>query len=662
MRIKKSPLLIVSLCLMCLALLSGCERWNTATPWPSSTPRPTKTSTPTIVPSATVTPTPTSVPIARAGTPLPVAGRTIDASTAAELKPVAHWGQGIPQALTFSPDGSLLALASTRGMYLYNGRNLSPVRAIEPGFGFRCLAFSTDGSRIAAGGDDGKIYLYQTQDGTLAGSFTAHTGPVFALAVSPDGQWIASSGWDNAIQLWKAETGEQSRSFSGNLAPARRLAFSQDGKRLFGWSSRDQVLNWDTASGKAGQAVYVGIDSHNHSGSSGAFSAEGAYFVADQDTRARAAILASGNTLVQINQSSPLLQVAISAGGEFIAGAAEDGLKIWKGQGGGLVRQFSSPAGVGAFDFLTFSPDSSLIASAGDTLRLWRIDQPEDAPAVSGPATFAMDFRLKSVFSPDGSEIRQLLPDGQMQSFRLADGAPRLASGVAAGASNVVALSQDGSLMATGGSDNKIGLWKVASGERLFTFKGPTAMPSALAFSPDGSLVASGGADGVVFVWESANGAQATTLEAEDKVLQLAFSPDGKRLAVGTPGKTLFWQVSDWTSAGELPGRDVVFAPKGNLLALVDDQQATSVVNLYGQDGNQALQSLAVYGNSMAFSPDGSLLAVSGSEISLWKTEDGEQVADVPLPVSHGQVNFSPDGKTLALTSWDGVVYLWAAP
>ncbi len=662
MRIKKFPLLIVSLCILSLAALSGCESLNTATPWPTRTPRPTKTSTATIVPSETVTPTPTIVPVTQAGTPLPVSGQPINANTAADLKPVAHWGQGLPQALAFSPDGSLVALASTRGLYLYDGSNLAAVRAVEPGFGLRCLAFSPDGSLIAAGGDDGKVYLYNVQDGAPARAFAAHRGPVFALAFSPDGQQIASSGWDNAIDLWNAETGDQARALSGNLAPARLLAFSPDGKRLFAWSPSDQVLNWDTASGKAGQAVYVGIDSHNHSGSSGSFSTDGQYFVADQDVRARAGILAGGNTLVQINQASPLRQVAIAAGGEYVAGASDDALRIWMGQGGALVRQFSSPAGAGAFDFLAFSPDGSKLVSAGDTLRLWSIDGQEDAPAAIGASTFEMNFRMGSAFNPDGTVMTQLLADGQMQSYRMADGRPMPATGVPSGAVNALALSPDGSLVASAGSDNKVSLWRVADGQQVYAFKGHTHMSSALTFSPDGSLLASGSSDGVVFVWETGTGAQVAALEAPGGATQVAFTPDGKRLAAGTPGKVLFWQVSGWTTDGALPGRDPVFAAQGGLMAVVDDRQEQSVVNLYGQDGDQALESLPVYGNSMAFSPDGSLLAVSGSSISLWSTKDGRRVGETSIPVSHGQVAFSPDGRLLVLSTWDGVVYLWAAP
>ncbi len=662
MRIQKSSLLLVSLCFLGLIALSGCESLNTETPWPTWTPRPTKTLTPTTIPSATVTPTTTAVPVTRVGTPLPVSGKPIDGNTAARLKPVARWGQGIAQGLAFSPDGSVVALASTRGLYLFDGSTLAAKRAIEPGFGFRCLAFSPDGSQIAAGGDDGKISVYGVENGALVRSFAAHGGPVFSLAYSPDGLSIASSGWDNDIRLWNAETGAQANSFSGNLAPARLLAFSPDSKRLYAWSPKDQVLNWDTGSGKAGKAVYVGIDIHNRSGSSGGFSPDGQYFVADQDVRARAAILSSGNTLAQINQSQPLWRVAVSSGGEYIAGAAEDALRIWKGQGGALVKQFTSPAGQDAFDFLTFSPDGSKIASAGDTLRLWTVDGQEDKPAATGPSTFEMSFRLGSAFSPDGAAVTQLLADGQVQSYRLSDGQPQPVSGVPAGASNATALSPDGSLAATAGSDNKVVLWRVADGTQLFALKGHRQMPVSLAFSPDGKLLASGSSDEVVFVWETGTGAQVAALEAPGGATQVAFTPDGKRLAAVTPGKALFWQVADWTTDGSLPGRGVVFSPKGGLMALVDDRETPSVVNLYQQDGNQPQVSLPVYGSSMAFSPDGALLAVSADEISLWSTKDGQRVADVPQPVSHGQVSFSPDGKLLVLSTWDGVVYLWAVP
>ncbi len=655
-------MLILGFSLLALLALSGCENPNPPTPWPTRTPRPTKTSTPTITPTVTVTPTATSVPVTRAGTPLPVEGQVIQAGNAAGLKPAAHWGQGIPQALAFSPDGGLVALASTRGLYLYSGSDLSAVRAIEPGFGLRCLAFSPDGALVAAGGEDGKVYLYAVQDGALARAFSAHHGPVFSLAYSPDGQWIATSGWDNAVRIWNSETGDLWRAVSDNLAPARQLMFSPESDRLYAWSPSDQVLNWEVANGKAGRAIYVGVDLYNHSGTSAAFSPDGQYFVTDQDARARAAILNGGNTLVQINQSSALLQVAISPGGEYVAGTDGGALRIWKGQGGALVREFSSPVSRGAFKFLAFSPTGTALVSAGDTLRLWQVDAGQDAPAAVGPAAFEMNLRLSSAFSPDGTALTQLLADGALQSYRLADGSRLPASEVPAGPANAARISPDGALAATAGADNKVVVWQLADGQQLYALKGHTRMPVALAFSPDGRLLASGSSDGTVFVWEMDTGAQAAALEAPGGALRLAFTPDGKRLAAGVPGKLLFWQAADWSPDGELPGRDPVFSPAGDFMAVMDDRQEPTVVQLYGPDGGAPLQTLPVYGSSLAFSPDGSLLAVSGGRISLWSTAGGRPVAEVPLPVSHGQVAFSPDGKLLLLSTWDGVVYVWAVP
>ncbi len=663
MHFKMFRLLIPILSILALAIVSGCENPNPPTPWPTRTPRPTKTSTPTITPTVTLTPTATTVPVTRAGTPLPVAGKLIDASSAAELKPVARWGQGIPEALAFSPDGSVVALASTRGLYLYDGDTLAAVGAIEPGFGLRCAAFSPDGGSIAAGGEDGKVYLYQVGDGAAVRAFSAHSGPVFALAYSADGQWIATSGWDNAIRIWDAASGELWKQVSDNLAPAQRLAFSPESERLYAWSPSDQVLNWEVKNGRAGRAIYVGVDVHNHSGTSAAFSPDGQYFVSDQDTRARAAILSSGNTLVTINQRSPLQNVAIAAGGAYVAGTDGSSLFIWQGQGGALARQFTSPAGLGVFDFLAFSADGTKLVSAGDTLRLWRVDAEEDAPTATGPSNFQTNLRLSSAFSPDGSALTQLLAQGGVQSYRLADGSPLAVTGVPAGLANAAALSADGKLAATAGADNQVALWRMADGQQLFALKGHTRMAVALAFSPDGKLLASGSSDGMVLVWETDSGAQAAALEAPGGALRLAFMPDGKRMAVGVPDKTLFWQTQDWTPDGGLPGRDLVISTEGDLLAVVDDRQEPSVVNLYGpQGGKEPRVTLPVYGSSMAFSPDGSLLAVSSDQISLWSTGSGERVGEARLPVSHGQVAFSPDGKLLVLSTWDGVVYVWAAP
>lgn len=64
-----------------------------------------------------------------------------------------------------------------------------------------------------------------------------------------------------------------------------------------------------------------------------------------------------------------------------------------------------------------------------------------------------------------------------------------------------VAFSKDG-LLASGGADKTVKIWKVGSEESLHTFTGHTAQLRALAFAPDGKRLASGGLEKSVYIWD----------------------------------------------------------------------------------------------------------------------------------------------------------------
>jgi WD40 repeat protein len=122
-----------------------------------------------------------------------------------------------------------------------------------------------------------------------------------------------------------------------------------------------------------------------------------------------------------------------------------------------------------------------------------------------------------------------------------------------------VCVTRDGSKAASVADDMVCKVWDVASGRLLHELKGhkektPTHFPSMLhacAFAPDGKHLATGDKVGHVVVWDVTTGRQATTLEAPGMytwdprqrihsiggIRSLAFSPDGKRLAVGGIGQ-----------------------------------------------------------------------------------------------------------------------------
>jgi WD40 repeat protein len=207
-----------------------------------------------------------------------------------------------------------------------------------------------------------------------------------------------------------------------------------------------------------------------------------------------------------------------------------------------------------------------------------------------------------------------------------------------------IAFSPDGKTLASGGMDNAIRLWDVATGKTIGDpLRGHEWWVMSVAFSPDGKTLASGSMDQTIRFWDVATGnAIGDPLRGhEDGISSVAFSPDGKTLASGGMDNAIrLWDVVKgerellyWSRVALYkPGNEVMsvgFSPDGKTLA----------------SGSRDVM-------SVAFSPDGKTLA-SGSmdkTIRLWDVATGKAIGDPLRGHEDGvsSVAFSPDGKTLA--------------
>ena len=187
----------------------------------------------------------------------------------------------------------------------------------------------------------------------------------------------------------------------------------------------------------------------------------------------------------------------------------------------------------------------------------------------------------------------------------------------------------------------------------------------SVAFSPDGKFLAVGLYYSRAFIYNLEIGQEVSSFKPTGYLKSVAFSPDGKFLAVGSNNSKAFIynletgrEVSSFKSGDDV--NSVAFSPDGKFLAVGSEDKKAYIYNL---ETSREVSSFKSAGdvNSVAFSPDGKFLAV-GSEDKKAYIYNLETSREVSSFKSGGYVNsvaFSPDGKFLAVGSKDKKAHIY---
>jgi WD40 repeat protein len=237
---------------------------------------------------------------------------------------------------------------------------------------------------------------------------------------------------------------------------------------------------------------------------------------------------------------------------------------------------------------------------------------------------------------------------------------------------HALAFSPNGTYLAAAG-DRVFSLWQSSSGhyEPVFEMIGTTFR--CLAFSPDGKTLALGGDDGLIRLWaRPAWQERAILLGHKDVVRCLAFSPDGRRLvSSGQDRMVVLWDTRSGKAVTQLsrPGTNPVqlaaFSPDGKTIAIGEISGVPHDVCLLDSETGCTVATLSGHANgirAMAFAPDSRTLATAGPDgcIKLWNLARGierETISDRVGCVK--SLAFSPDGTRLAFADVDSNVTLF---
>jgi eukaryotic-like serine/threonine-protein kinase len=456
----------------------------------------------------------------------------------------------------FDPDGARLAASHGATVGLWEAKTGKALQSFSHPKRIWAVAWHPTGTRVATGGEDSRIYVWDTETGQTRTVMSGHRGIVNCLSFSHAGDLLASTSWDYTVKLWDPFTGSELVSDVAQGDQMHELRFSPD----------DRQLAYAVNPGRPGQP-------YMRSGNP--------YGVFEVATGRECRVM---RYELQPGRLNLIPWIGFSPDARCLALVDGDGLRFWDAATAHMLAFLDQPRSYDTgvpWRCVAFHPTNGLLVSDGfgvkelpvtfeeqdATLRVgpWRWDphtSDVDVPCFVAwidqkAGRFAVACRNGHVHVLDAKTLREqvrlrspvrrasvaLSPDGQwLATGNMDRGAPtnsvhlfylpgtNIAHKLPISGRAIVGFSPDGKWLFANANLYRAGSWQLAHN---FAATNRLGAEQCFSFSPDGRTLALAASDFQVRLVDVETAEELATLEAPNPqpLAWLAFSPDGSQLA-----------------------------------------------------------------------------------------------------------------------------------